>query len=142
DPPNDWEISIALENSGNTTATRLRFRSMRIYHDKVMGMRKINLIGPNPDEQEYEFSGLPLASISLPPHDKFVAPSFVITDRAVNMLRDNTLSLFVFGELEYFDAFENWHRTKFCYKFAGGTLSANDHRPRRNYSRTADHRLY
>jgi hypothetical protein len=42
------------------------------------------------------------------------------------MLQFNTLSTFLFGEAEYFDVFDKWHRTKFCYRLTGSTSSVND----------------
>ena len=35
------------------------------------------------------------------------------------MLKAKTLGTFLFGEAEYFDVFDRWHRTKFCYRLIG-----------------------
>ena len=117
-----WNIRIILDNSGNTAAAHLRFHTMRIWDNLFMP----NIRGLNPDTTEYEFDGLPEASISLSPHEKFVFPDLAIKNNAVRLMRKDLLKFFIFGEIDYFDVFDKHHRAKFCYKFAGHSILSNE----------------
>ena len=80
----------------------------------------------NPDLREIEFTGLPEAAVSLAAHAKIPLATYVLTDKAIGMFRAGTLSSYIFGEAEYFDIFDVWHRTKFCYRLLGRTVSVQD----------------
>jgi hypothetical protein len=122
-----WEVSPFLENAGNTSAVKIRSRFLRDYYSPIWQMRRVNIAGGvDPDLSEMEFEGLPDASLSLAPHSKVSLGTLVITDRAREMIRLKTLSAFLFGEAEYFDVFDNWHRTKFCYRMIGSTVGVDD----------------
>jgi hypothetical protein len=124
----DWQISPILENAGNSPALNLRFRVMRTYFSPLWQMRRLNMTPgvENPDVNEIEFTGLPASEISLAPHAKMTLGTYNLTDKAADMLRVGTLYSYIFGEVEYFDIFDKWHRTKFCHRLLGRTVSVED----------------
>jgi hypothetical protein len=74
-----WEISPFLENAGNTSAVKIRSRIARFYDSPIYWpMRRVNIRQPNPDTSEYEFDGLPEASMSLAPRSKIALGAIVI----------------------------------------------------------------
>ncbi len=128
--PASWAISPLLENAGNTSATQLRVRIDRTYYDRTWRMsilaQKAKPGAFDLDTSEVEFEGMPAASITLAPHAKISLATYVVTEGAIEFLRADTLTSYLFGEAEYFDVFNAWHRTKFCYRLMGRTVSVND----------------
>jgi hypothetical protein len=136
--PEDWkkEIEEAIQQAaqsnaaGNTSATQLRVRIDRSYYDRTWRMRGLaQRASPGVfdlDHSEVEFEGLPEPSITIAPHAKIALATYVITEKTTEFLRADTLTSYLFGEAEYFDVFDEWHRTKFCYRLMGRTASTED----------------
>jgi hypothetical protein len=114
-------VLVDLKNGGETPA-----------YNPDFGMEWLILPYPQTNDMETDFAGTHTVrefiyrdhelTESVPAGD-----GTPITQAQVDSLHNGSAALYVFGGVEYLDAFKTWHHTYFCFVMLPQNFGANDH---------------